>query len=77
MGSWKRGWNVNALIPTIALQRVDIVADGAAALYGNEAVASVVNFVPYRSYDGLRVESYKVILARRKLRSGYDDHVFL
>ncbi|MBL4582751.1 MAG: TonB-dependent receptor plug domain-containing protein, partial [Gammaproteobacteria bacterium] len=31
--------NVNALIPTIAIQRIDIVADGAAALYGNEAVA--------------------------------------
>ena len=38
--------NVNALIPTIAIQRMDIVADGAAALYGNEAVAGVVNFVP-------------------------------
>jgi outer membrane receptor for ferrienterochelin and colicin len=31
--------NVNALIPTIAIQRLDIVADGSAALYGNEAVA--------------------------------------
>src|SRR5690606_34162603 len=36
--------NVNLLIPTIAIQRIDIVADGAAALYGSEAVAGVVNF---------------------------------
>ncbi|MEE8386164.1 MAG: TonB-dependent receptor, partial [Dehalococcoidia bacterium] len=50
--------NVNALIPTIAMQRIDIVADGAAALYGSEAVAGVVNFVPYRSYDGLKLETF-------------------
>ena len=62
--------NVNALIPTIAIQRIDIVADGAAALYGNEAVAGVVNFVPYRTYDGFRVESY----AEGDSRGDYDEH---
>jgi iron complex outermembrane receptor protein len=50
--------NVNALIPTIAIQRMDIVADGAAALYGSEAVAGVVNFVPYKSYDGFKMDTY-------------------
>lgn len=50
--------NVNALIPTIALQRMDIVTDGSAALYGNEAVAGVVNFVPYKSYDGVKIDMY-------------------
>lgn len=50
--------NVNALIPSIAIQRLDIVADGSAALYGNEAVAGVVNFIPYKSYDGLKVDLY-------------------
>ena len=52
------GVNVNSLMPSIAIQRIDIVADGAAALYGNEAVAGVVNFVPYKSYDGLKVETF-------------------
>lgn len=50
--------NVNAMVPTIALQRIDIVADGAAALYGSEAVAGVVNFVPYHSYEGLKIETF-------------------
>jgi len=50
--------NVNSLIPTIAIQRVDIVTDGAAALYGSEAVAGVVNFIPYTSYDGLKFDQY-------------------
>lgn len=61
--------NVNALIPTIAVQRMDIVADGAAALYGSEAVAGVVNFVPYTSYDGLKVDTY----AEQDSRGDYDE----
>jgi len=62
--------NVNALVPTIALQRMDIVADGAAALYGNEAVAGVVNFVPYKSYDGFKVDTY----AEQDGAGTYDEH---
>jgi len=62
--------NVNTQIPTIAIARIDIVADGAAALYGNEAVAGVVNFVPYKSFDGLRVETY----AEGDERGDYDEH---
>lgn len=62
--------NVNAMLPTIAIQRLDIVADGAAALYGNEAVAGVVNFVPYKSYDGLKIETY----GEQDSRGDYDEH---
>ncbi|MCB1671660.1 MAG: TonB-dependent receptor [Pseudomonadales bacterium] len=62
--------NVNALIPTIAIQRMDIVADGSAALYGNEAVAGVVNFVPYKSYDGFKIDTY----AEQDSRGDYDEH---
>ena len=62
--------NVNALLPTIAIQRLDIVADGTAALYGSEAVAGVVNFVPYTSYDGLKVETF----AEQDGRGDYDEH---
>lgn len=49
--------NVNVLLPQIAIQRLDIVTDGAAALYGSEAVAGVVNFVPIKSYDGFKFET--------------------
>ncbi|MDA1370739.1 MAG: TonB-dependent receptor [Proteobacteria bacterium] len=48
--------NVNILLPQIAIQRLDIVTDGAAALYGSQAVAGVVNFVPIKSYDGFKLE---------------------
>ena len=62
--------NVQLMIPTIAIQRMDIVADGAAALYGNEAVAGVVNFVPYKSYDGFKIDTY----AEQDSRGDYDEH---
>jgi outer membrane receptor protein involved in Fe transport len=62
--------NVNALIPTIAIQRMDIVVDGAAALYGNEAVAGVVNFIPYKSYDGFKLDTY----AEQTGDGDYDEH---
>jgi len=51
--------NVNTFLPQIAIQRLDIVTDGAAALYGSQAVAGVVNFVPRTSYDGVKVELYQ------------------
>jgi iron complex outermembrane recepter protein len=53
------GTNVNTFLPQIAIARMDIVTDGAAALYGSQAVAGVVNFVPRKSYDGVRVEAYR------------------
>lgn len=53
------GSNVNTFLPQIAIQRLDIVTDGAAALYGSQAVAGVVNFVPRTSYDGVKVELYQ------------------
>ena len=37
--------DINSLVPMIALQRVEVVKDGASAVYGSDAVAGVVNFV--------------------------------
>lgn len=46
--------NMNA-IPIMGLQRVEVLRDGASALYGTDAVAGVVNTVLRRDYDGLEV----------------------
>lgn len=43
-------------IPAIALQQVDILKEGAAATYGSDAVAGVVNFMTRKSFDGIRIE---------------------
>lgn len=50
--------NVQWLMPSIAIQRLDIVTDGAAALYGTDAVAGVVNMLPYKTYEGFKVEHF-------------------
>lgn len=37
--------DINSLVPMIALQRIEVVKDGASAVYGSDAVAGVVNFI--------------------------------
>ena len=37
------------LIPNLAIQRIEVVADGASSIYGSDAVAGVVNFITRRS----------------------------
>lgn len=39
-------------IPTIAVQRVDVLLDGASALYGADAVGGVVNIILRTDYEG-------------------------
>ena len=39
----------------IAINRVEIVKDGASALYGSDAVAGVVNFITKKNYQGASV----------------------
>lgn len=47
--------DTSSLVPMIAIDRVEIVKDGASALYGSDAVAGVVNFITKRQYDGAKV----------------------
>jgi len=47
-----QGVDISA-IPLAAVERVEIVADGASALYGSDAVAGVANIVLRRDFDGL------------------------
>ena len=41
-----------SIIPALALDRVDILADGASATYGSDAIAGVINIILKRGYDG-------------------------
>ncbi len=42
------------VIATDAIERIEIVADGASAIYGSDAIAGVVNLILRRNYDGIR-----------------------
>ena len=41
-----------SVIPASAIERVDVLTDGASSIYGADAVAGVVNFVLRDDYDG-------------------------
>lgn len=51
------------IIPTSAIQRVEVLADGASSVYGSDAVAGVVNFITRSSFEGVQVN----------LRGGFAD----
>src|SRR5690606_17983421 len=44
-----------SILPTMGVERIEVVADGASAIYGSDAVAGVVNLIPRRSLDGVEV----------------------
>ncbi len=54
--SFSQGSDISG-IPLAALQRVEIVPDGASALYGSDAVAGVVNFILRKNYTGAEVSA--------------------
>ncbi|MEO1221595.1 MAG: TonB-dependent receptor [Pseudomonadota bacterium] len=47
--------DTSSLVPLIAVDRVEILKDGASSLYGSDAVAGVVNFITRENYEGFTV----------------------
>jgi len=43
-------------IPVAAIERIEVLKDGASAIYGSEAVAGVVNIITRKKIDGITVE---------------------
>ena len=41
------------IVAPLALERVEVLADGASSVYGSDAVAGVVNFITRRNVDGV------------------------
>ena len=44
--------DINNLAPPIMIERIEVLTDGASALYGSDAVAGVVNFITRNDFDG-------------------------
>jgi len=45
-------------LPSAVVERIEILKDGASAIYGTDAIAGVVNVILKRDYDGLQFEQY-------------------
>jgi iron complex outermembrane receptor protein len=46
-----------SIIPQIAIERIDLLLDGASATYGSDAIAGVINIILKRNFDGALVEA--------------------
>src|SRR5690606_28715262 len=57
-------------LPTIALQRLEVVADGSSALYGSDAIGGAVIMVLRKDFNGAE------ITGRYGDADGYDRHQF-
>ena len=47
------------IVPEIAIEKIEILKEGATAIYGSDAIAGVVNFLTFREFEGLRVKAGK------------------
>ena len=49
--------DLSTLIPAIAVERAEVLKDGASSLYGSDAVAGVVNFITRSDFEGAEVRA--------------------
>ena len=45
-------------IPMAAVERVEVLKDGASAIYGTDAIGGVINFILRKNFTGLRVSGF-------------------
>lgn len=45
-------------IPAAALDKVEILLDGASAIYGSDAIGGVINFITRKDYQGVELNAY-------------------
>jgi len=49
--------DLEGTVPTIAIERIEVLKDGASALYGSDAIAGVVNFITRKSFEGIEFQA--------------------
>ena len=67
-------------IPIAAIERVEVLKDGASAIYGTDAIGGVINFILRKSYTGLTMQAFADQtqksggeIARVSIVGGYGD----
>ena len=51
------------MLPSIALQRIEVLRDGAAATYGSDAIAGVMNYITRGDFQGFEVSASRKTVA--------------
>ncbi len=49
------------IIPEIAIEKIEILKEGATSIYGSDAIAGVINFFTFQEFEGLKVKTGKQI----------------
>ena len=44
------------IVPEIAIEKIEILKEGATSIYGSDAIAGVVNFLTFKEFDGVRIK---------------------
>jgi len=58
MGTSTGGYTDLASIPTSVVERIEVLTDGASAIYGSDAIAGVINIITRKNFDGLEASAY-------------------
>jgi len=67
-------------IPMAAVERVEVLKDGASAIYGTDAIGGVINFILRKDFQGLEAQAFTDVtqhgggnINRVKLAGGFGD----
>ncbi len=67
-------------IPLAAIQRVEVLKDGASAIYGTDAIGGVINFILRKDYTGVELSAFTDVtedgggqISRASILAGYGD----
>ena len=58
LGATSGGYQDLSQIPMSAIERIEVLKDGASAIYGSDAIAGVVNVITRKRFDGAEAQVY-------------------
>jgi iron complex outermembrane receptor protein len=58
LGTTTSGLQDLSQIPIAAIERMEVLKDGASSLYGSDAIAGVINIITRSHYDGAQADAY-------------------
>src|SRR5690606_20418951 len=58
LGSNNDGLQDLSQVPMAAIERIEVLKDGASSIYGSDAIAGVVNVITRRNFDGAEFNGY-------------------
>ncbi|MCW0367952.1 MULTISPECIES: TonB-dependent receptor [Xanthomonas] len=58
LGSTNGGLQDVSSIPAVAVERIEVLKDGASSIYGSDAIAGVINIITRKNFDGAEANAY-------------------